>query len=943
MKSYIKPFAALAAAVVVGSVFPSAANAEYLVTPVHATCQSFYAGSNTDRRDALATIDSSSMTPPVATSSSHSTVNEFGMWLSSGTKETWIAFDLGCEMTISGMHVWNYNEARVGNNDYFKRGVKTCVVRTGTTMPEDGMSYSDAGSWGAVAEAITLQCASGSETYTGEDVMFTTPVTTRYVMLYVTDNYGNGNYTGLSEVRFYSNTKRAAYMTGESSSAVFPVSTGDLLQTAVASVDDSELVINTRINDGYSKGKLASLTNGTFGAAGHADGLCISHGYVTYNLDTNAVPAGYSIGEVAVYTGWGGSGNGREHSSFSVLYRLVNEVEFRHAGTARYKCTITSTSANRDTCVRMKGLDLTGVAALRFDFGPDEKSQYWDGEIYKEIDVFGALGRPISPVAATAQSNYGDRTPDCAIDGSGMSPVPAMDVRVATAGTATSEAMWLSNGTQDTWIAFDLGEEREITGFHLWNYNEYYGGSTQWQNRGIKTAGVYVGTTMPANGGAYSSAGAAWGTLVQNMTFVRAPSSSTYTGEDYQFNTPVRGRYFQFKVTGNYTGAPPSNYVNNYTGIAEIKFYERVVDEKVTRLASGTKTIADSPEKDVVIEEGTSGAAAPVTLAAGTVRANALRTERNMIYGGVAQVDADGKTLALAEIDIPKGTTALEVLSGTLTCWNSAALWTANLMKWNAEEDLTINASVAANASGAADVLKTGSGALTLGGASSQIGTLRIEDGEFAVTGGMTEAGTLAMESESRLISVGDGATLKVGAFTGDQLDVAINGGTLGTSALGTATPWLNESCKISIGDAGATFDTSGGSAVVDASIIGGTGTIRKMGANTLALTCPVVGTNTVCVEGGTLKLALKESLLSAVNVLDPASDLSIASGATLELDGVDQTVETLTLGGRLMRKGETTWGPIGSGAEHETAQITGTGILRVKGPVKPGFMIIVK
>ena len=77
--------------------------------------------------------------------------------------------------------------------------------------------------------------------------------------------------------------------------------------------------------------------------------------------------------------------------------------------------------------------------------------------------------------------------------------------------------------------------------------------------------------------------------------------------------------------------------------------------------------------------------------------------------------------------------------------------------------------------------------------------------------------------------------------------------------------------------------------------------------------------------------------------MLDPATDLSIDAGATLHLDGVDQTVETLTLGGRLMRKGETAWGAIGSGAEHETAQITGAGILRVKGPVKPGFMIIVK
>ena len=52
--------------------------------------------------------------------------------------------------------------------------------------------------------------------------------------------------------------------------------------------------------------------------------------------------------------------------------------------------------------------------------------------------------------------------------------------------------------------------------------------------------------------------------------------------------------------------------------------------------------------------------------------------------------------------------------------------------------------------------------------------------------------------------------------------------------------------------------------------------------------------------------------------------------------------VASLTLGGRLQRKGKTTWGAIGSGAEHETPMITGGGILRVKGPSN-GFMLIVR
>jgi len=76
--------------------------------------------------------------------------------------------------------------------------------------------------------------------------------------------------------------------------------------------------------------------------------------------------------------------------------------------------------------------------------------------------------------------------------------------------------------------------------------------------------------------------------------------------------------------------------------------------------------------------------------------------------------------------------------------------------------------------------------------------------------------------------------------------------------------------------------------------------------------------------------------------VFDPASELTIADGATLDLGGVDQTVATLTLNGRLQKKGPTTWGAVGSGAKYETPMITGSGILRVKGPGR-GLGIIVK
>ena len=773
--------------------------------------------------------------------------------------------------------------------------------------------------------------------------------------------------------------------------------------------------------------------------------------------------------------------------------------------------------------------------------------------------MFPLTGCPVSPVAATAQSYYSpdDRSPSHTVDGAGMSPAIANDVRFATAWINPAREMWLSNGTKDTWIAFDLGEEREITGFHLWNYNEYSNDSNRgkWQNRSIKTADVYVGTTMPANGGSYANAGAAWGTFVESMTFARAPSSGSYTGEDYAFSSPVRGRYFQFKVTSSYAGTPPSNYSDNYVGIAEIVFYENATKSKVTRLASGTKAIADSQDGEIVVLEGTSGAAAPITLESDVVHASVLRTAMNVVYGDVPQIDLDGKTLALSAIDLAKGSMGLEIMPGTLTCLDGMALWKANWMRWSAEEDLVVNANVAANASGTVNVLKQGAGALTLGGESSQIGTLQIANGALAIASGETEVEELTLAGAYPSVSVYGNAKFKVGSFTGAPIDfdMAIDGGTLATSALGAGASWLSGVCRIRIGDGGATFNTAGASGVLEAAITNRTGSIRKTGANVLTVARRMAGTNSVEIAEGTLRLSLpapvihydfdtisgttmsnlgtggaryngvisgsptvvegvggnafsfsanthavvtanavplrhytyaawvksagaysqasriiiggdygsrasggllgylgtdrshlwvfarnvgredvptggrsnsyadtetwhhvattydgnavtlyidgelaeshavnfydesvctvkigfgnninansaeywngamdeayvfdralsadevamlKENSWKAVNVLDPKTELSIAAGATLDLDGVDQTVSTLTLGGRLRRLGPTTWGAIGSGAEHETDMITGSGILRVLGPSRSGLILIVK
>ncbi|MCF7675978.1 MAG: hypothetical protein K9M97_11585 [Akkermansiaceae bacterium] len=217
-----------------------------------------------------------------------------------------------------------------------------------------------------------------------------------------------------------------------------------------------------------------------------------------------------------------------------------------------------------------------------------------------------AAGGLITPVAATAQSYFvpDDRAPVHAIDGSDMTPNSPVTTS-STCGTGPGGNMWLSNGNQDTWITFDLGRVQTITGFHLWNYNE--NSSPGEYQRGVRTAGIYTGTSLLADGTTYASAGAAWGTLVEEMTFTQAPGAGGYAGEDYLFATPVTTRYIQIYVTSNFG-------FDNYTGISEIRF----IPPPATIPSFGTNVAWSSAVIDPVVD----GAAAIAwTVPYGTVLA----------------------------------------------------------------------------------------------------------------------------------------------------------------------------------------------------------------------------------------------------------------------------------------------------------------------------------
>ena len=1131
------------------------ASADSLVAPAAATAQSRFSS-----RAPMHTIDGSGMSSnPVAVGSTASTKYDFHMWLSSNTKQTWIMFDMGETMTLTGLRVWNYNEPRSSEKDFFKRGVKTCELRYGDSLLADGETYANAGSWGTYVGTLTFACANGQDGQVGEDVVFTSPITTRYVMLRVLDNYGQDNYTGLSEVRFYSRTPQKRWRAkGESSNSAYAVRGDDLLQTAVVSTNDF-LVINTGNNDPYSKGTTASLTDGTFGAAGYSGGLCIKGGTVTYNLDTVAFPGGYDISEVHVYAGWTG---GRESPMFVLSCRRVGEADFTPVASASYICEVTT--GNRNTHLALTDLDLRGVEAIMFDFGNGTMQQN-NGVGYKEIDVIrGVGGITVSPVAATSESAWKNRTPDKAIDGVDLSPARWPGGSGVTV-SVNADNMWLSNGHKPTWIAFDLGTVRTVKGFHLWNYNEKASNGTDYSPRGIKTAGVYVGNSMPTQGDAYSTAGENWGTLVTNLTFASGTAAATYSGEDYFFSSPATGRYFQLAITENHG-------TENYTGIAEIVFYCDNDETVVTRGSSGTKTIEDSLHGVVTIKDGT-GTAAPITVDTATTRLHTLRGEN---FDGVAQIDTAGKALALGKIVLPEGTAGMEIMSGsTLTGVEGQRNW----MEWTCDADLVIHGTIADNANGNVSLSKTGTGTVVVDGTDTHRGATYYEDGGYRQTGGTvnTRGATfthvvcefiggvsratygIGLKSSDVFLSplhdadwrfitcsgtsslvVTNGGVMKVGFIEGNPYDlqVALDGGTLATSALGSATPWFPALGRITIGAGGAFLDTSATGAVADVDIDASAGALHKTGANTLTLRRRVTGAAKVSVDGGALALSLPAPIIHydfnaisgttvpnlgtagaaldgvisgspatvegvdgsgllfsesngvatagsvtmrqytyaawvksagaynksqriviggtystaaflgylgtnndkywafarslgdlngevafdenwhhlattydgetitlyvdgmavqtnalthnrsaltvkigfgnnvtpnaeywngaideayvfdralssdevtllkngswrAVNVLDPDTELSVAADAMIDLGGTDQTVATFSIGGCLKCYGETTWGAVGSGAEHETSCITGTGILRVKGPAPRGTIII--
>lgn len=102
----------------------------------------------------------------------------------------WVAFDLGATYTLTGMHVWNYNNTFIDSS----RGAKDVLVQ-----------YQVGADWLDAENFVFARGASSYSGYTGEDYTFTNSITAQNVRFWITSNQGGtgaNNYASIAEVRF---------------------------------------------------------------------------------------------------------------------------------------------------------------------------------------------------------------------------------------------------------------------------------------------------------------------------------------------------------------------------------------------------------------------------------------------------------------------------------------------------------------------------------------------------------------------------------------------------------------------------------------------------------------------------------------------------------------------------------------------------------------------
>jgi hypothetical protein len=175
---------------------------------------------------------------------------------------------------------------------------------------------------------------------------------------------------------------RVVSITYDHATVPYTVSSDDLLQTSLGSVDSSLLQVGPE-NDGFG---LSSLADGVFNIGTDGIMFSIAGGDLMYYLD-NAAFRGFAVSNINVFGGW--ANPGRANQNYTVSYSTVSApsnfvfiatIAYTPPGSAPDYASVGISDVSG-------GVLATGVRALKFHFGPQQNG--YAG--YNEIDVLGAI------------------------------------------------------------------------------------------------------------------------------------------------------------------------------------------------------------------------------------------------------------------------------------------------------------------------------------------------------------------------------------------------------------------------------------------------------------------------------------------------------------------------------------------------------------------------
>ena len=335
---------------------------------------------------------------------------------------------------------------------------------------------------------------------------------------------------------------------------------------------------------------------------------------------------------------------------------------------------------------------------------------------------------------------------------------------------------------------------------------------------------------------------------------------------------------------------------------------------------------------------------------AGNITLAGVITNLNGVAYGIT--NAGPGTLTLSSQNRFSG--GLTINAGaTVSLGNFSAAGTNNTITINGNGILICTASDSATTTytnaivgGSTAVIKvnTASGNTYLGGDMTAFtGTIQCNSGQTVI--GVANNAVFPLNSAATWV-IANGATLDLQTpYITDAAHVTINGagganGALRLDACNQTGPVLLNAINCTIGNGNAGVSTISG-VISDG---GNTYGLAKVGANTVVLAAVNTYTGTTTNAAGILEISTTGSVKGNVTVTGGTLQLdgtaNLASTAALNLPTTPaantvsnnfsgtQTIAALNFGAVSMAQG--TWGAVGSGATHQNAAFTGTGLLNV-------------